>query len=158
MRPTQAFVVRDGEGESIAGPAGGAATIKARTETTAGSFAMLEVVIGPRQGPPQHVHAREDEMWYILDGSFRFIADDRIFEAPQGAFVFVPRGTAHCFQNLEDHPSRILVMFTPSGMERFFEDHARLITDTVDPDLYREIAARSWMEVTGPPLGESHPL
>lgn len=156
--PTGAFVVQDGEGERIPGPAGGPTTIKAHTETTNGNFTMLEVTIGAKQGPPAHIHKREDEMWYLLDGRFRFIAGQKLFEAAPGAFVYVPRGTTHCFQNLEDRSSRILVMFTPAGMERFFQEHALLPPGPVDPDIYREIAHRSWMEVAGPPLAESHPL
>ena len=156
-KTVESFVVRPGEGRLISGPAGGPTTITADTGRTGGAFTFLENVIGPRQGPPRHVHRREDEMWYVLDGNFRFIADDRVFDAPEGAFVFVPRGTAHCFQNLEDRPSRILVMFTPSGMERFFEEHAVLPPGDVDPERYREIAERNWMEVVGPPLAESHP-
>ena len=142
-------------GTIVRGPAGGPATIKARTETTNGSLAFLEVTIGPGEGPPAHVHLREDEAWYLLDGRFRFLADDDMFEADPGSFVFVPRGTAHCFQNLEDRPSRILVMFTPSGMERFFEEHAALPAGPIDPSAYNEIAQRSWMEVTGPPLART---
>ncbi|MGB5380014.1 MAG: cupin domain-containing protein [Acidimicrobiia bacterium] len=156
-RTVRPFVVRNGQGRLMTGPAGGPTTIKADTDTTGGSFTFLENVIGPRQGPPQHIHRREDEMWYVLDGNFRFIADDALFDAPEGAFVFVPRGTAHCFQNLEDRPSRILVMFTPSGMERFFEEHALLPPGVVDPARYREISQRNWMEVVGPPLADSHP-
>ncbi len=158
VNSVQAFVVPGGEGHVIQGPAGGPAIIKAGTETTNGSFTLLEVTVGPKQGPPAHSHGREDEMWYLHDGRFRFIADDRLFEASPGSFVFVPRGTVHCFQNLEDRPSRILVMFTPSGMERFFEEHAQLPPGPVDPVRYREIAERSWMDVAGPPLAESHPL
>jgi len=154
----KAFVVPDGEGDVVRGPAGGPATIKARTETTNGSLSLLEVTIGSLEGPPAHVHRREDEAWYLLDGRFRFIANNQLFEATPGSFVFVPRGTIHCFQNVEDRPSRILVLFTPSGMERFFEEHATLPPGPVDPARYKEIAARSWMEVSGPPLAQSHPL
>ena len=64
----EAFVVQDGQGQIIPGPAGGPTTIKARTETTRGSFTLLEVTIGPKQGPPARVHRREDEMWYLLEG------------------------------------------------------------------------------------------
>lgn len=156
--PGEAFVVLDGEGETITGPAGGPTTIKARTESTNGSFVLVENIIGPLLGPPKHVHRREDEMWYVLDGNFRFIAGDRLFDAPQGSFVFVPRGTAHCFQNLEERDSRILVMFTPSGMERFFELHAEMPQGVVDPVRYQEIAESCWMEVAGPPLAVSHPI
>ncbi|MGB7859692.1 MAG: cupin domain-containing protein [Acidimicrobiia bacterium] len=152
------FVVRRGEGRLISGPAGGPTTITAHTGNTGGAFTFLENIIGAKQGPPRHIHRREDEMWYVLDGNFRFIADSTVFDAPEGAFVFVPRGTEHCFQNLEDRPSTILVMFTPSGMERFFEEHALLPPGPVDADDYREIAERNWMKVVGPPLAESHPV
>ena len=156
--PVTAYVVGAGSGESFRGPAGGPTTIKARTENTGGTFTMLEVTVGPKEGPPLHLHHREDEMWYVLDGMFRFIAEESIFEAPTGSFVFVPRRTAHCFQNMGVEPATVLVMFTPSGMERFFEEHAKLPAGPVDPDRYREIAAGSWMDVLGPPLGQSHPL
>ena len=156
VRHAQPHVVAAGGGRPLRGPAGGAARLIADTESTDGSFAMLEVVIGPNQGPPRHFHQREDEMWYILEGEFRFFADDRMFNADPGGFVFVPRGTSHCFQNLRSTPSRLLVMFTPSGMERFFIEHAQLPEGPVDADVYEAIANASWMSVTGPPLGVSH--
>lgn len=153
----KAFVVRPLDGESIEGPVGGPTIIKARTENTGGSFTFLENVIPPNQGPPLHSHAREDEMWFVLKGDLRFRADEEIFDAPEGSFVFVPRGTAHCFQNIGPTPASVLVMFTPSGMERFFEEHASLPVGPVDPEVYRRIAKNNWMEVLGPPLKDSHP-
>ncbi|MGZ5213800.1 MAG: cupin domain-containing protein [Actinomycetota bacterium] len=156
-KPSHAFVVLQGEGTTIPGPAGGPTTIKIRTEDTAGSFALVENVIAPMDGPPFHVHAREDEMWFVVEGHFRFRADDRILDAPTGSFVFVPRGVQHCFQNIGDVPSRIMVMFTPGGMERFFEQHAEL-PSPIDPQAYRAIARDNWMEVAGPPLAVSDPL
>ncbi|MDH3397983.1 MAG: cupin domain-containing protein [Acidimicrobiia bacterium] len=90
--------------------------------------------------------------------SSKVIADGEIFEAPTGSFVFVPRRTAHCFQNIGDEPATILVMFSPAGMERFFEEHAQLPAGPIDPGQYREIARNNWMDVVGPPLAESHPL
>lgn len=133
-------------------------TIKARAETTGGRFTLFENLVAPKEGPPLHRHGREDEMWYILEGRFRFRADGEIFLAPAGSFVFIPRGTAHCLQNIGDRPSRILVMFTPAGMERFFERHAELPPGPVDPGAYRAIAHDSAMEVVGRPLAESDPL
>jgi mannose-6-phosphate isomerase-like protein (cupin superfamily) len=156
--PKRAFVVGPGEGTTVRGPVGGPTTIWARAEDTGGAFALMEIVIPPLQGPPLHVHNHEDEMWLLPEGRFRFRADDEIFEAPAGAFVFVPRGVRHCFQNIGDEPARIVVMFAPAGMERFFEQHARLPEGPVDPAAYRRIAADNGMEVAGPPLGESDPL
>ena len=158
MSGLAAFVVPPDGGERIRGPVGGPTVIKSRAETTGAAFTLLENVIPPGEGPPRHVHTREHEMWFVLDGTFRFIADERILEAPAGAFVFVPLGTPHCFQNVGAEDARILVMFAPSGMERFFERHADLPPGPVDPDTYRAIAAGCGMEVVGPPLAVSHPL
>jgi mannose-6-phosphate isomerase-like protein (cupin superfamily) len=156
--PIRSFVIRPGDGDHIVGPVGGPATIKARTESTGGSFALIENVVAPQQGPPLHTHAREDEMWFVQAGELRFRIEDEIVEAPEGSFVFVPRGTRHCFQNVGDGPATVLVMFTPSGMERFFEQHAGLPAGESDPAAYRAIANNNWMDVAGPPLAESHPL
>jgi quercetin dioxygenase-like cupin family protein len=132
--------------------------IIARTEDTGGTFALIENFIPPKAGPPLHVHQREDEMWIISEGNFRFRADDEILNAPEGSFVFVPRGTAHCFQNLGDRPAKILVMFTPSGMERFFEKVAELPPGPMVGPTYDALAFHSWVKIIGKPLAESHPL
>jgi uncharacterized cupin superfamily protein len=70
------------------------------------------------EGPPLHAHANEDEAWYGLEGQLRFKLDAEMRHAPAGSFVFVPRGTQHCFQNVGVQQARILVMFTPARMER----------------------------------------
>ncbi|HEX8099376.1 MAG TPA: cupin domain-containing protein [Actinomycetota bacterium] len=146
------FVVASNEGETIRGPVGGPTTFKAKADTTNGSFTALENVIAPNQGPPLHVHAREDEMYYVLDGEVRFKAADQYFDATAGSFMFIPRGTAHCFQNVGKRPARMLVMFTPAGMERFFEGIAALPPGEVDPETYRRVAETAGMEVVGPPM------
>ena len=156
--PVSAFVVLPGEGHTIQGPVGGPAIFKARAETTNGTFTALENVIPPLQGPPLHIHVREDEMYYVLDGRVRFKADDRMFEAPTGSFMFIPRGTPHCFQNVGDAAARLLVMFTPAGMERFFEGVAELPSGAPDPDAYSAVAHSAWMRVVGRPLAETDPL
>jgi uncharacterized RmlC-like cupin family protein len=97
-------------------------------------------------------------MYYVLEGRVRFKADDRIFDAPAGSFMFIPRGTPHCFQNVGSTAARLLVMFTPAGMERFFEGIAALPSGSPDPDTYRSVAHSAWMRVVGPPLGETDPL
>ncbi len=56
-----------------------------------------------------------------------------------GSFVFVPRGAPHKFQNVGDEPARILIHFTPSGMEQFFDGFAAL--DAPDPDAWARIGA-----------------
>ena len=147
---TEPFVVAPGEGETIEGPAGGPLTFKARGEQTGGSLTAFENVIAPGDGPPLHTHAAEDEAWYVLAGTLRFRLADEEAVAPAGSFVFVPRGTPHCFTNAGSTPARILVLFTPSGMERFFDAFAAL--ETFSPAAFAEIGAGVGMAVIGPPL------
>lgn len=144
-----AFIVPPDGGEVIHGPVGAPARILTRTETTNGGMATLVVEIPPAQGPPEHVHAREDEAHYVLDGVLRVKLDGEYSDAPAGSLVFIPRGTAHCFVNVGESMARLLVIFAPSGMERFFEGAPGVSPGSEE---YRELARSAWMEVVGPPL------
>jgi len=149
------LVVGPREGATIRGPAGGPLTVKVRGEQTNGTLTVLENVVAPNDGPPLHVHANEDESWYVLEGDLRFMLGADIRSAPAGSFVFVPRGTPHCFQNVGEGPARILVLFTPAGMEGFFDRFASLPDGPVAPEVFRSIGREVGMEVVGPPLAAS---
>src|SRR3954467_2912138 len=151
------IVLETGNGETVQGPAGGPLTFKLRGAASGGALTAFENLIAPGDGPPLHAHAREGESWYILDGTLRFKLCDEIRRADTGAFVYVPPGTPHCFQNIGDTPARILVLFSPSGMERFFEQFAALPPGPVDPDVFAQLGAGSGMTVLGPPLAVSDP-
>ena len=66
--------------------------------------------------------------------------------------MFVPRGVPHAFTNVGPEPARILVVFTPSGMERFFDQFAELPADAVLPQAFKAIGGQVGMDVVGPPL------
>ena len=149
---------RPGEGVAFRAPAGGSATVRARTEETAGSLALLDITVPAKSGPALHIHAKEDELWVVLEGHLRFKADNEILQAPTGSIAFVPRGVPHCFQNTGDTDAHILIMFTPSGMERFFEEVATFPPGPIDWEARRSVARSVWMEYVGPPLAESDPL
>ncbi|MGI8557556.1 MAG: cupin domain-containing protein [Solirubrobacteraceae bacterium] len=153
---TRAVVVGPNDGTRIEGPVGGPLVFKVRGDQTDGALTALENVIPPGQGPPLHTHAHEDESWYVIDGELRFRLGGDLQRAPAGSFVFVPRGTPHCFQNIGDTPARILVMFTPSGMERFFDQFAAL--SAPEPEAFRSIGSPLGMDVIGPPLAQSDPV
>ena len=154
---TRAAVVRPGEGETMEGPVGGPLTFKIRAVGSGGSLTAFENVIPPGQGPPLHSHADEDESWYVLEGSLRFRLGDELAEAPAGTFVFVGRGTPHCFHNAGDEPARILVLFTPAGMESFFDGFAELGPGTADPADFARLGEPAGMKVLGPPLAAANP-
>jgi quercetin dioxygenase-like cupin family protein len=150
--------VGPGEGATIQGPAGGPLTFKVRGEQTNGALCVIENLIAPGDGPPAHTHAHEDETWYVLDGDLRFLLDEEIRGAPEGSFVFVPRGVRHAFQNIGERPARILVSFSPAGMERFFDRFAALPEGSDIPTAFGELGREVGMKVVGPPLARSHPL
>lgn len=155
----QARVVRPGEGPTIQGPAGGPLTFKVHGSESDGSLTVFENVIAPGDGPPLHTHEAQDESWYVLEGELRFKLGDTMQAAPAGSFVFVPRGTVHAFQNVGRAPARILVIFTPAGMEPFFERFAELPAGRpIDPGVFARLGSEVGMEVVGPPLSASDPL
>ncbi len=153
---SRAVVVAPNDGTRIEGPVGGPLTFKVRGEQTNGALTALENLIPSGQGPPLHTHANEDESWYVIEGELRFKLAGDVHCAPAGSFVFVPRGTPHCFQNVADAPARILVMFTPAGMERFFDRFAALTVP--DAEAFGSIGGPLGMEVIGPPLAQSDPI
>jgi mannose-6-phosphate isomerase-like protein (cupin superfamily) len=123
-----------------------------------GALTVTEFVIPAKQGPALHTHLREDEVWYILEGDFRFKAGDEMLRVSTGGMAFGPRGTPHTFQNVGDTSGRLLVITTPSGLERFFEQFAELPPGQVDPQMIAALGHANWVEFIGPPLAVSDPL
>ena len=124
----EGYAVAAGEGERI-WIVGDTMTLKATSERTGGSLMLLENLTAPGGGPPPHVHTREDEFFYVIDGSFEIRIGDEVHPVGPGGFAYVPRGTVHNFRNTAGLPSRILVGFTPGGMEGFFRESGRPPTD-----------------------------
>ena len=96
------FFVLPGEGASMDTLIDAPVTIKAGTRSTNGSLAVLEFVHGPKAGPPLHTHLREDEMWYVLQGDYRFKAGDSTFQLSTGGMAFAA-GRVTLFPESERH-------------------------------------------------------
>ena len=95
-------------------------TFKAQSEDTDGAFTLFEGVIPPGAGPLPHVHHREDEAFYVLEGEIESLAGDRTFTAIAGSYVYIPRGVLHRFTNAGEATARMLLFFAPVGFDRFF--------------------------------------
>src|SRR5687768_7612626 len=122
------YAVDAGEGERI-WIVGDTMTLKATGASTDGSLVLLENLTTPGGGPPPHIHTHEDEFWYVLDGTFDIRIGDEVHSVGPGGFAYAPRGTLHNFRNTAETPSRVLVGFTPGGMEGFFRESGRPATD-----------------------------
>jgi mannose-6-phosphate isomerase-like protein (cupin superfamily) len=125
---TSGYVVAAGEGERN-WIVGDTMTFKATGERTGGGLLLFENLTTPGGGPPPHVHTREDEFFYVLDGMFEVRIGDAVHALGPGGHAYVPRGTVHNFRNTAETPSRILVGFTPAGVEGFFRESGRPATD-----------------------------
>jgi quercetin dioxygenase-like cupin family protein len=89
-------------------------------EDTNGKYALWEALVGPGGGPPPHVHSREEEGFYILEGEITFTINGGRVVATAGMFANMPVGTPHSFKNESDKPARMLISVTPAGLERMF--------------------------------------
>ena len=98
-------------------------------EDTNGKYAMWEAIVPPGGGPPPHVHGREEEGFYILEGEITFqIGDERVV-ATAGMFANMPVGTPHSFKNESTLPAKMLISVAPAGLSkchsRTYQQHGR---------------------------------
>ncbi len=118
MPPLPGFV-KPSEGRVVA-VAGGAYRLILTGNETDGAFSLVEFVVPPGSGPPPHVHRREDETFYIIEGEMTFYVDGKAIKAPAGGTVRAVRDIPHWFRNETDQPVRALTLISPAGFENFF--------------------------------------
>jgi quercetin dioxygenase-like cupin family protein len=110
---------QSGEGDSYL-VAGDIFTFKATSEQTDGKYALFEVVVAPQLGPPPHIHSREDEAFYIQEGTIEFHLDEQTIVANPGTFLHSPKGQLHSFRNIGEAVAKMLIWTAPGGIEKFF--------------------------------------
>ncbi|MGE5374589.1 MAG: cupin domain-containing protein, partial [Bacteroidota bacterium] len=82
----------------------------------------MEALVPPGGGPPPHIHRREDETFYILDGECSIRVGENMLAASSGGFISIPRGTLHCFKNEGIRTMKMILTFVPAGIEKYFEE------------------------------------
>ena len=93
---------------------------------TGGDFALLEVVAAPQSAVPLHIHTREDETFFVLEGIMEVQCGDRRFTLEKNSTALLPRNIPHSYGNPANTPSKCLVWITPGGFEKCLEEFARL--------------------------------
>ncbi len=91
-------------------------------EETNGKYAMWEAIVPPGGGPPPHVHSREEEGFYILEGEITFTINGERVVATAGMFANMPVGTPHSFKNESGKPAKMVISVAPAGLEQMFFD------------------------------------
>ena len=92
--------------------------VRLSSTDTNGAYAIVESVAAPGCSPPMHLHRNEEEHFVVLDGTYRIVIEDKVFDAPAGTSVTVPRGARHSWRNISNETSRLLVILTPGGFEK----------------------------------------
>jgi quercetin dioxygenase-like cupin family protein len=128
---------------------GTTATIKLASHDTGGRLAVVEHQVPRDAGPPLHLHRREDELLYVVAGTFDVTLGDPASQhtAEPGAWLYVPAGTPHSTRCTSD-AGRLLSIYTPGGGEAFFAE-----IDTIDQTTVTAVVAladRHGMTVLAP--------
>ena len=127
---------------------------KTTGETTNGVVDTWFEVVPPQMGPPEHKHAQFDECFWIVKGTFLIKAAGSTMKVSEGAWIFVPRGTAHAFRNVGTENGQMLILALPAGrMRQYFEEvGAVLMSEPVDQQALHRVDERYGIIEVGPPL------
>jgi len=98
---------------------GNLTTNLAEKKDTNGAFFLVEAMLAPGTEPPPHVHSREDELFYVLEGEFDVYVGEKAFNVEAGECVFLPRFKPHAFV-IRSPRLHVLALFTPAGLEEAF--------------------------------------
>lgn len=152
------IVAGPGEGEAL-WFLGVLATIKSSAATTGGAVAVIEHLAPRGSGSPLHVHSREDEWFYVIEGELTLWIDGETTVAPAGSFIFGPKGIPHTFI-VSSEEARFLLVTEPAGFEQFMravgEPAQRLeipppATEPPDVAALTAAAAQFGIDIIGPP-------
>jgi quercetin dioxygenase-like cupin family protein len=129
---TKIIHLRPGEGDAFSA-VGDVYRILASSRQTGDVYSLSEIRVSPNNGPPLHIHSREDESFFVLEGEIEFQVGDEKITAWPGTFIQGPRGVAHSFKNNTQLPARMLVFVTPPKFENFFNEFAQPIASFDSP-------------------------
>jgi len=116
-------------------------------DETGGTYAMIDALIPPGGGPPPHIHSREEESFFVLEGEITFRLDGEPTVAGPNTFLNMPIGSLHSFKNESDQPARMLITLAPAGLEKMFLETGRRLADGEEPQPPTEEEIHKLLEV-----------
>jgi mannose-6-phosphate isomerase-like protein (cupin superfamily) len=142
QKAVRGYLVGPGEGVSAADSG-----VKASRVSTGGAVTLIES--HTRGGAPMHVHHRDDECFYVLEGTITVRCGEEELEAGPRSFVFLPRGTPHGWDVVGDGTATVLLINVPAGLEEFLREYHA--AGSASNDVKDQIAAKYGIEwVRGP--------
>jgi quercetin dioxygenase-like cupin family protein len=126
-------VVQPGEGRTGGLVPGVGVIFKIDGDDTGSAISIVEHPFAVGALVPPHIHTREDELSYVLEGEIGFRSNDQQVVLSAGGYIVKPRGELHAMWNAGSTPARMIEVIAPSGFERFFAGLVDL-TDAGPPD------------------------
>ncbi len=149
----QYIVLARNEGLKLNSGPGRDLIFKVTGEDTVGAFDYFMVEVAPKGGPPLHVHHLQEETIHNLKGRYKIRIGDEIFYCDEGGFAYLPSQFPHAFLNLTDEPGEIIVVYTPGGGQKFYEEFGPLsCSGPPDPKKLAPLFEKYNMSLLGPPL------
>lgn len=127
--------------------------VKISGADTDGDLAIFEQTsLSQGKGTPLHIHHLQDEVFYVIEGNYKFQVGDEKFDLKVGDSIFLPRKVAHAWKQVSER-GKMLVTMQPAGkLENFFVTMAALDHMPNQEEIAR-IFSENEMQVVGPPLG-----
>ena len=133
---------------------------------TGGQLAASIVSQPPGVASPLHVHTREAEAWYLLDGTITYRAGEDVLRLAAGDFIYLPRDVPHAFRTTGSTPARYLVLTVPGDLLDMYSEVGRPAPERRVPDggvpmedvaRWIELAPSYGLQIVGPPIPEDVP-
>jgi quercetin dioxygenase-like cupin family protein len=156
-RMDKGFIVKSGEGKKhghikLKGVNSNILDVKISGDDTDGGVAMFEQTsLSPGRGTPLHVHHKQDEYFYVVEGEYYFQIGEDKFRGSAGDTIFLPMKVPHAWTQVSPK-GKVTVTFQPAGkMENFFITTAALDHEPTKDEMAK-IFEDNEMIVVGPPL------
>jgi len=145
LAPREGLRLQSGPGRDL--------IFKVTGEDTGGALDYFIVEVAPRGGPPLHVHHKQEETLHVLKGRFKVRIGDEVFTLEEGGFAYLPSKVPHAFLNLTGDPAEVIVVYTPGGGHKFYEELGPLTrSGQRDPKAIAALFVKYDMTLLGPPL------
>jgi mannose-6-phosphate isomerase-like protein (cupin superfamily) len=118
--PLQAAIVKPEQALSIK-PFGLDLKVLLSTEATGGAISVLMGWLKPGEGPGDHVHFNQEEIFFIVEGTYEMTVGDQTSTVGPGTIVFIPRNVVHRFKNVGDTTGCMLDWSLPAGHDQYFK-------------------------------------
>jgi quercetin dioxygenase-like cupin family protein len=145
-------VLEPGDGLKLQSGPGRNLIFKVTGEDTGGAFDYFIVEVAPKGGPPLHVHHKQEETIHVLKGRYKIRIGDDIFYCNEGGFAYLPSKVPHAFLNLTDEAGEIIVVYTPGGGHRFYEEFGPVARSGADRTVIAALFEKYDMTLLGSPL------